>query len=505
MKVTVNGKPKALRSGATLKSAISGERYVPGSLISVHLSTERISRETNDFELITSAGSMVLHLDDSEDARVWKENLSNITGVTARWVTGNIVAFGSFPTGIEKSRETRMYRRYDCFFSLGGMDNYTTYMMVARDDHRASYGAGPGRIGRITVGRHILDRIREGYTISHIRPLVSETSSDSVIVTDDLSYRLEEGYSVETNIRIKLDPESPITAEHVLVLCSKGTMHISDATGSYVACSDDMDVAIPEEGHAVRAEGAITVRHSGVGTGRAFIYKEKRQVSASHNRAGEIVNGRAIISGAKKGDSVTVVTDPPRALAVGMTQAEGGRFLSDAGIRQIRTGDASDSAVIVEQTPEQTLSVLSKGEAETFGVPPDRIFRISLDRAKDGASVHYLEKISGLSHKPIGSLKVQFSYEGLPMVTFYGDEMRGKSIFPQDPFRKCVRGDIGLTNQARPHHGLIGIRLEDSKEYGPTGEEPYGTNIIGKFLGDLDRLMDGLKDEDVIYIKEEEK
>ena len=102
-------------------------------------------------------------------------------------------------------------------------------------------------------------------------------------------------------------------------------------------------------------------------------------------------------------------------------------------------------------------------------------------------------------------MTVQFTFEGLPMVTFYGDEMRGKDIVPHDvQFKKCKRGDIGITNQARPHHGLMGIRLQDSKEYGPTGEEPYGTNIIGRFDDDLDRLMKDLNDDDVVYIREVE-
>lgn len=64
------------------------------------------------------------------------------------------------------------------------------------------------------------------------------------------------------------------------------------------------------------------------------------------------------------------------------------------------------------------------------------------------------------------------------------------------------RGDIGITNQARPHHGLIGIRLENSKEYGPTGEEPYGTNMVGRFIDDIDRLMDGISENDIIYVTE---
>ncbi len=504
MKVTINGREAVLKSGATLKTAVAKEPYVKGSLVSVHLSTERITAETDDFELHTSSGVMVLHLDDSEDARVWKENLHNITGVSARWVTHDIAAFGSFPTSINKDTGDRMYRRYDCFFSLGGMDNSTTLMMIAREDHRRSYGAGTGRIGRITVGRHILDGLKEADTIFAIRPLTSETSSENVVVTSDLSYPLEDGYRIDTCARIRLDVKSPESAEHILVLASKGTLHISDSTGSYAACSDDMDVEIPEENHEVRAEGSVTVRYTGVGTGRAFIYRDKRQVSSAHNHAGEIVSGAALVARANAGDMITTVTVPPRALAVGMTQAEGERFLEEAGIKQRRTGDASDGAIIVAQNPEHTLLALDAGEVETFAVPKEDVFRISLDRKNHPNDVHYFEKVTGLSHMPVGSMKVQFAFDGMPMVTFYGDEMRSKSLYPQDLFKKVKRGDIGITNQSRPHHGLMGIRLQDSKEYGPTGEEPYGTNIVGRFLDDLDRLMDGLKEEDVVYITEEE-
>ncbi|MBQ5397298.1 MAG: methanogenesis marker 3 protein, partial [Candidatus Methanomethylophilus sp.] len=81
------------------------------------------------------------------------------------------------------------------------------------------------------------------------------------------------------------------------------------------------------------------------------------------------------------------------------------------------------------------------------------------------------------------------------------DEPRAQNLYPQEPFKKCKKGEIGVTNQSRPHHGLIGIRLIDSKQYGPTGEEPYGTNLVGKFLGDLAE-MEVLDDEQIIYITE---
>ena len=503
MQVIVNGKEKKLKAGATLKTAIAGEPYEKGALVSVFLSEEKVVKETSDFEIVTEAGTMVMRLNDSPLAKMWRDKVAmSMNGVNTRWVTHDIVAFGSFPTDLEVDRNTYHYSTYDCFFALGGFDNHTTYIMVARDSHNGSYGAGQGIIGRITVGRHILDSIREGDRITGVRPLMSETSTENVIVTDDLSYKLEEGYRVETAVNIDLDEASPETAEHLLVLSSKGYIKASEVTGSFISCSDDLDVTIPSEHIDIRDRGSVAVRNNGVGTGRLFLYKERRQLSPSHTNAGKLTQGMSILSHVKAGDWFTVQTNPPRALSVGLTQAAGAEFLKAAGIKQVRTGDVSDDAIIAEQTPEHTMAALKAGEVETFGVPRDRVFKIKLSE-DDPVSVMYFRKITGLNHKPVGILKVQFTFEGLPMVTFYGDEMKGKNLYPQDPFKKVKKGDIGLTNQARPHHGLIGIRLQDSKEYEPTGEEPYGTNIIGKFVDDLKKLMDGLSEEDIVYITEE--
>lgn len=500
MKITINGAVREFKAGAKLKDAISKEKHIPGTKVAVHLSTEMLTKYTDDFELVTDTGVMVLHLDDSDDARLWKSMISSVEGVTARWITKEIMAFGSFKSEIPLDRSERRYKQYDCFFSLGGFDNHTTYMMIARDGHRRVYGAGSGRIGRITVGRHLLNLLEEGETIKAIRPVMSEHRSENVIITDDPEFELEDGYRIETNARIKLDHGSPASAEQVLVLASKGYINITDSTGSCIACGEDTDVDMPEEMNAVRSFGSVTVRNAGMGTGTLFFYKDRRQVNPVHNHAGDLVRGHALITRAEKGDRITVETDPPRALAVGMTQAEGEKFLAGFGIKQIRTGDKSDGAVIADQTPEMTMAALSKGEAECFGVPADKVFRISVDET-DGVTAHYFRKVTGLSHKPVGSMKVQFSFPGMPLVTFYGDDERSKLLYPQDPFSKCKKGDIGVTNQSRPHHGLIGIRLQDSKEFGPSGEEGYGTNMVGRFLDDIKKVS-SLEDEEIIYITE---
>ena len=503
MKVIVNGKERTLPENATLKDALEGEHYVKGTLVSIHMSTERLVKESEDFEIVTDKGTVVIHLDEGKDSEVWRSKIPNMSDLSLRWATERIDAFGSFATDIKPDKTERMYKRYDCFFSLGGNDNQTTYFMIAKEDHRWAYGAGAGRIGRITRGRHVLEMFQEGDRINEVRPLVSEETSDNVIVTTDLKHKLEDGYRVDTHVAVDLDESSPESAEHLLILASKGYINISDATGSYAACSDDQDIVMPEEDKKVRDRGIVTVRSQGVGLGRILFYKERRQLSQSHNCAGKVTGGYPIISMAKAGDTVSVVMNPPRLLSVGMTQAAAAKFLESRGVKQKRTGDVSDDAIVVEQVPERTLDALKAGEVETFAVQKDKIYRISLNRKKSPLSVHYFEKVTGLSHKPIGSLRVFFMFEGMPMITFEGDKTRAHTLYPDDPFKKCKRGDLGVTNQVRPNAGLIGIRLVDDKTYGPTGEEGYATNIFGRFEDDLDKFMSEVDEEQVVYFTEE--
>ncbi len=501
MKIKVNGKEKVLKDGSLLKDAVAGENYAEGSLISIYHSTERMTQTTNDFSIVTDAGEMVLHLYDTPEAKLFKDHVEGITGSNVRWANKDLVAFGSFPTEIAHDPAEGNYKKFECFFSLGGNDNQTTYLMVSRSNFTKAYGAGSGKIGKITVGRHLLDVIREGESLLEIKPVVSETSRDNVTVTTDLALPLEEGCAVSTEVCVKLDPESPGAAEHLLVVSAKGYVNVSEGTGTFLGCRDDLDVDLKAENTAVRDVGTVMVRTEGTGQGHVLMYKERRPAAPGLSLAGTVERGMSLVTLAKAGDKVTLSTEPPRVLSVGMTQAAGEKFLSKYGVKQVRKGDTSDSAIIVDQGPESTMEAIRKGEVETIGVPKDQVYRIAI-KTSDEATIHYFKKVTGLSHKPIGQLKTQFSFPGSPMATFYGDDARSQNLYPQDPFKKCKKGEIGVTNQSRPHHGLIGIRLVDSKQYGPTGEEPYGTNLVGTFLGDLSQ-MEVLEDEQIIYITEE--
>lgn len=501
MKVTVNGVDKTLKEGATVGDAL-GPDYVEGSDIAIRLSVERIQQVTDDFEIVMPEGTMVIHLYDTPEAKVFRDGIEEIKNVGIRWITKQIVAMGSFPSDLKRSDEVGTYRENEVFFALGGNDNQTTYVMIARDRQRRAYGAGPSKIGRITVGRHLMNVIKEGEQVVDIRPVTSETSKENVVVTKDKSYPLADGYSVDTRIEVELDEASPASAEQFLIAASKGYIGVSESSGTFMGCRDDMDVDIPVEDIRVREAGSVCVRNEGVGEGHILIYRKRRQLSPSLNVAGHVVRGMPLAARASEGERIAVKTIPPRILSVGMTQKDAEEFLASYGIKQVRQGDTSDDAIVVEQSPEMTLSALSKKDVDTYGVPRGQVYRIRIT-AEDSSTLHYFNKVTGLSHKPIGRLQVQFAFPGSPMVTFEGDVSRGQDLVPQDKlFKKSRKRDIGITNQSRPHHGLIGIRLIDSNDYGPTGEEPYGTNIVGRFEDDLTDL-ENLEDDQFIYITEE--
>ena len=126
----------------------------------------------------------------------------------------------------------------------------------------------------------------------------------------------------------------------------------------------------------------------------------------------------------------------------------------------MRTGITDDSAIIVEQEPELTMHVMEEGSVDTMGTTSNRIHDWYLFRSEAPASVRYIEKLTGLDHKPIGTVKVHFTFEGMPMVTFDGDDQLGASLYPEPSWKDTSRrGDIGVTNMSRPNRGLIGIRL----------------------------------------------
>ena len=503
MLLKVNGTDKQVSDDSRLADVIAEEPYRPGAVIAVTRSTSSIQKETDEFEIVTSNGSMFLRLNDSVFADRWRKLIPQIVGCTVRWQSTKVLAIGSFPTDLNVDRGRYHYSKYDCYFSLGGFDNRSTYMMIAKIDHDGSYGTAEGKIGRITRGRHLLDENEEGEVIKEIRPVVLELSDKDAFPTTDMDLRLEDGMSVETFVRVDLDRRSPISCEQFLVVAGSGRLDITDRTATYSGNSKRMDVTLIPEHVEVREEGDVTVRHEGAFTGRIYLYRKRRQLSPAHNLVGKVAAGHELVRLAPLGSQVTLITVPSRIMTIGMTQKDAQTFLEARGLKQRRTGVVDDTALVGEQEPELTMEIKAGSAVETLGVLPEKGSGWDLEDERAPRSSHYLRKMTGLDHKPIGTMKVFFTYPEMPMITFVGNAKEASVLLPENPFEESSpRGQVGVTNMSRPSRGTIGLRLEGSPEFGPTGEERYGTNVVGTLVSDIEALMKDIKDGDIIYLRE---
>lgn len=503
MIIYVNSEPVEITTASIISEAVKNQPYYPGSPIALIRSTESMKRETDEFDLLTEYGPIRLKLNGSKYAVLFREIAREIVAKGIRWQTSKVLAIGSFPTQIEVSHDRARYERYDCFFALGGFDSKSTYLMVAKTDHEGQYGSPGAVIGRITRGRHILGMMKEGEGLLDILPVVEEFRERSTVITDDLKQRLDNIDSIETYVKVRLDKDSPVACEHFLVNTEKGFLPITERTQTYCACSSDLDVNLVKEKSVIREPGVVTVRNEGSGMGRIYFYLTRRQISSSHSLIGTVTHGLELLRSAPVGSKLTLVSDPTRIMVIGMSQAEGQKSLEDRGLKQKRSGDMADDAIIVEQEPELTLEAHHEDEIETHGVRSEQINDIVLMPEKAPTTYRYFRRMTGLDHKPIGTMKVHFTFPDMPLVSFEGDSREAANLLPENPFaNKSVIGELAVTNMSRPSRGLIGIRLEQSDEFGPTGEERYGTNVVGKIASSIESLQKDLADELIIYVRE---
>ena len=509
MFIRLNGRDIEVAEGTSLGDAIKGEPYLDGAQISITRPASSMQQRTPEFEVTTPRGSFIIRIDDSEHGARFRQLLPQLSSVNIRWKSSKVIAYGSFPTDLEVSRDSHAYSRYDCFFTLGGFDNSSTYIMISRIDQSGVYGVAGngGKFGKVTRGRFLLDRLREGDPILKVTPVVLELSETDAFLTTDMSTVLEDGMSVDTYISVDLDRSSPIACEQFLVVAGDGRLRITDRTETYAANSQRMDVSLMPENALVREIGDVTVRNTGSGNGRIYFYREKRQLSPAHSHVGKVTNGQEIVRMVQQGSDVTVLPNPARIMSIGMTQAEAGKFLEAAGVVQKRTGLKDDDAIVAEQEPELTMEIKPGSEVETLGIRRDRVVEWEADDDGSPTTSHYLRKMTGLDHKPIGTLKVFFTFEDMPMITFVGNPAEASVLLPEKTFTEegSFRGQLAVTNMSRPSRGSIGIRLADSEEFGPTGEEAYGTNVAGRIVSDLELLMKDIKDGDIVYLKESGK
>jgi len=513
MRIVFNGEPsevKSKRLGDIIRE-LDGA-YKHGCIIAV-ISEKKGEELKNEFSLETAKGEARIKIAREKEAmavslfhEVYKEFHDEAGRIG--WVSEDITAIGPIRTNLSVEKSEQRYKKWDVFFGFGGFDPDLTYLMISKREHRAAYGTDTDAlIGKLTRGRSIVADLNEGERIEAIRPLVTKAERIG-FVTSDLNTEIEEGQEICTFARIKLSPDAPMSSEHFLSLTRDAIFPVDAQTHTYIASEALKGLSLPVENLQYRSKYYLSVRNSGTEQGKVYAYKESRLPNPSHNVFGEIIQGGDLIEYARLGDTINTETVPKWMMVVGKTQKEAEEFFEREHIEQVREGNKDDSAVVVDQIPALTMEIMEKGTVRTVGVEEEAVFDVVLFHEEAPKTVWYLKKITGLINRPIGYLRVFFTVPGM-MVLFQGRADEAGTLIPENlPKGVVKKGIFGVTNMSRSNRGMMGIRLDESKEYGPTGETFDGTNIvlsIPSLTPSTLSFLSKLKEGDVIYVKEEQK
>jgi putative methanogenesis marker protein 3 len=512
MKVIFDGESlevNSTRLGDIIKEL--GGAYKPGCIIAI-TSEKKGGELMNEFALQTTKGEarvIITGKKETEALSLFHEIYKNIHNEQGKigWLSEDITAIGPFGTELSVEKSAHKYKRWDVFFGFGGFDPGMTYLMISKHEHEAAYGTGAATIiGRLTRGRRIIAALDESDRIESITPLVTQAERVGVTTTD-LDTEIEEGQEISTYAKIRLSEDAPMSSEHFLSLVRNDVFRVDDAKHTYIASGVLKGLNLPLETIQYRSKYSVSVRNKGTDKGQVYVYKGSRLPHPSHSVFGEVIQGGDLIEYAKAGDTIYTVTEPGWMMVVGQTQKEAEAFFDQQDIEQVREGYQADNAVVVDQVPALTMDIVNRGTVRTVGVGKEAVFEVSLFNEEAPKTVWYFKKVTGLITRPIGNLKVHFTLPGM-LVLFQGSADEAGTLVPENLAKEGTKAGIfGVTNMSRPSRGMMGIRFEDSKEYGPTGETLEGANLVLSFVSltpEKLSYLNKLKEGDVIYVKEKQ-
>ena len=506
MRVFVDGREVELTAGACLADALQevGSQPKEGAIVGIVKGRGEKSRITNSYWLNTTKGKMRIELLENELQKIWHEAVDKIVGSEVRWASADGVAFGPFPSKISFGRVAHEYNRWEVVLAAGGFDAENTQLIFIQRRHSAAYGTPEdgGVFAHIVGGKNTLDRLKTGDRIEGIEPIVEWQDLTENMSTLDLTLPMEEGMEIYTSIQAELVEDSPLGAEFFLALTRDGTFKVDSVSSSYVSSDLLLTEHIAYEHREPRLEGVVTVRTVGRGLGRIFIYKQDRTSNPGHSVVARITKGMDMIKLAKPGQMITVDVSPERIMLLGMSLEDARQKMDERGIETEFEGYEGEDAVVVKQDPGATMQILKGKKVRLSSIPSNRLISLQLYYDQAPKSLDYFRHVTGLKEKPVGPLPVYFTYESTLLFKPEVEAVSYKDLLPENkPTGPVPAGSIGISNQVSKKIGLVGIRLEEDRRYGPSGEKFEATNIIGRVL-EPEKLKN-VKEGETIYIREE--
>lgn len=511
MLVKVNGHEVELPESSTIKDAIqtTNAPYMEGCVISLIEGEKEFEKHINKYKIKTSKGSIIIEMLNDKSASklvdVWKKNYKKFENLKVRWTTSHEVAMGPIKTDLEPTRQEFSYEDGDVILSLSGFTSESTHIILSKEDHSGVYGVpdfNKGVFARITGGRRTVFKLEDRDVILSVEPVVERKTIIKSAAVTDIDTPIFEGNQIFTYVQVKPSLDSPQSVEHFFAMVEEGKIKIDYESNSFVGFYQLHGLEKSPELIEERKRGTVTLRNTGKGVGKVYIYREDRVATPSHSIIGEVQMGMQLLDIAKKGDYVTVRSDPGRIMSLSLTQKEAESYLKKYGVSQIREGLKDDDALVVVQEPKYTIDILKEKQVKTYGILKEDLIEIQLNNDNAPRSSWYFQKITGLLDAPIGVLTVHFAFPGMKVMMFEGNSKEAKGLIPENTPKNCVKaGQLAITNMSRRHIGIIGVRFEDNDEFGPTGEPFNGTNLIGEIFKGMDSL-EKLKEGDVVYVTE---
>jgi len=505
LKVFVDGEGLDLIDGATLGDALNkvGSKSDIGAIVGIVKGRGEKSRQTNSYWLITTKGKIRIDLLDSDLQKIWHDSVDKIKELDARWVSSDAVAFGPFATSLVCGREAHEYNRWEVALGAAGFEPEKTQLIFVRKRHTSVYGAPAkgGVFAKVVGGKNTLDRLDKEDRIIGVEPIVEWEDLTEKMATTDLALSLAEGMEIFTRFEVELIEDAPLGTEFFMALTRDGIFKVDSVSSSYISSDMLLTEPIGFEHREPRLEGVVTVRTSGRGLGRIFIYKADRTSNPGHSVVGKVISGMDMIKLAGPGHLLTVKVWPDRIMLMGSHLDQAIKAMKERDIETEVEGYSGEDAVVVSQDPATTMGILKEKRVRLTSIPAKRLVSIELYDQLAPKTLDYFRHVTGLKERPVGPLPVYFVYENTILFKPAIEATSYKEILPENkPIGPVPAGSIGISNQVAKKIGFAGVKLVDDKRYGPSGEKFEATNIIGRVL-DLEKLKD-VKEDEVVYVLE---
>jgi putative methanogenesis marker protein 3 len=509
--VHLDGEEVEIEEGSMLRDLLPGRD--PECIVAIIRPTEQASAETRNFTLLTTAGEVVVEMNERLPRVLEAPDFAALAGGDAGplgigWSDRYTASFGPFATRIVPARAPRRYEKGDLILGCGGYDPGRSYLIFARMNHSADLGAEAdgGVIGRVVSGHAVLARWAPGDQVTAIERVLSWEDRSQSFTTKDPALLLEDGMHIISRVVVAaegydedlVETASAVPVEHMLLALEGGTFRVARSSSNHIMDDRLQGTDIPQELKSPRLEGTVTLRTQGKSRGCLYLYTRDLPGSPAHTGVGRIEHGIELARLAESGDVFCIETRPRRLELLGISVSEAEAIAGDHGI-VLSVDETGGDRIVVGQDPATTLEVAAKGSAHLTTVPAERVIGIRLDDAAAPRTCAIFREFTGLKLHNVGAMPFFFNFEDVFL--FKPKIPKGTKINLENmPAEAVPPNTLAMTNDSRKGSGLVGVRTKENREFGPTSEPFEGTNVIGTVV-DVAKLKD-LKEGGMVYIRE---